>query len=78
MAITSNTYNIPTKQELSIQISLSGLSFCILQRDTKTISFLKDYSFDKKLNHHEVLDKLKHLFNTESFLQSTFEEVNVI
>lgn len=78
MVITSNTYNIPTKQELSIQISLSGLSFCILQRDTKTISILRDYNFDKKLNHHDVLDKLKHLFNTESFLQSNFSSVQVI
>ena len=78
MVITSNTYNIPTKQELSIQISLSGLSFCILHRDTKTITFLKDFNFDKKLNHHEVLDKLKHLFNTESFLKSTFDDVNII
>ncbi|WP_100615720.1 DUF3822 family protein [Confluentibacter citreus] len=78
MVITSNTYNIPTKQELSIQISLSGLSFCILQRDTKTITFLRDYNFDKKLNHHDVLDKLKHLFNTESFLQSNFNNVHVI
>jgi len=78
MAITNNTYNLPTKQELSIQISLSGLSFCILQKDTKTITFLRDYNFDKKLNHHEVLDKLKHLFNTESFLKSTFDEVNII
>jgi len=78
MAITSNTYNIPAKQELSIQISLSGLSFCILQRDTKTISFLKDYEFERKLNHHEVLDKIKHLYNTESFLQSHFSNVQVI
>lgn len=78
MAITSNTYNIPTKQELSIQISLSGLSFCILQRDTKTITFLKDYNFDRKLNPHEVLDKVKHFFNTESFLQSSFTNVHVI
>src|SRR5690606_15802439 len=78
MVITSNTYNIPTKQELSIQISLSGLSFCILQKDTKTISFLRDYNFDRKLNHHDVLDKLKHLFNTEPFLQSKFDTVNVI
>lgn len=78
MAITSNIYNLPTKQELSIQISLSGLSFCILQRDTKTISFLKDCNFGKKLNPHEVLDELKHLYNTESFLQATFSNVQVI
>ena len=78
MAITSNSYNIPSKQALSIQISLSGLSFCILQRDLKIISILRNYTFEKKLNHHEVLDKLKQLFNTESFLQSHFDSVHVI
>ncbi|WP_111307185.1 DUF3822 family protein [Confluentibacter sediminis] len=78
MAITSNSYNIPSKQALSIQISLSGLSFCILQRDLKTISVLRNYTFEKKLNHHEVLDKLKQLFNTESFLLSHFDSVHVI
>lgn len=78
MAISNNIYNIPTKQELSIQISLSGLSFCILQRDTKTISFLEDYEFEKKLNPHEVLDKIKHIYNTESFLKSNFSNVQVI
>lgn len=78
MAITSNTTHIPTKQELSIQISLSGLSFCILQRDTKTITFLKDYDFERKLNPHELLDKVKHLFSTEPFLKSNFANVQVL
>ena len=78
MAITSNTDKQQNKQELSIQISLSGLSFCTLQRDSKTITSLKEYVFEKKLNPHEVLDKLKHLFNSEKTLQSNFNNVVVI
>jgi len=78
MAITSNTDKQQNKQELSIQISLSGLSFCTLQRDSKTITSLKEYVFEKKLNPHEVLDKLKHLFNSEKILQSNFNNVVVI
>lgn len=78
MAITNNRDTKISNQELSIQISLSGLSFCILQRDSKTISFLKSYWFDKKLNPFEVLDKLKHLFNSIKELQTTFSNVTVI
>ncbi|MBU3823099.1 DUF3822 family protein [Flavobacteriaceae bacterium XHP0103] len=78
MAITSNKDNKILNKELSIQISLSGLSFCILQRDSKTITFLKTYWFEKKLNPFEVLDKLKHVFNSENELQSTFSNVIVI
>jgi hypothetical protein len=78
MAKTNNITNKLTNLELSIQISLNGLSFCILQKDTNTISTLKHFNFEKKLNPFEVLDKLKHLFNTEIALQKTFVAVNVI
>lgn len=76
--IKSNTVNKLTNIELSIQLSLSGLSFCILQKDTKTISYLKEVYFDKKLNPLEVLDKLKHEFNTETALQDGFSNVFLI
>lgn len=78
MALTNNDTKKPTNLELSIQISLSGLSFCILQRETHTISALKHFNFEKKLNPLEVLDQLTHLFNTEDALQYTYSKVNVI
>ncbi|WP_339916691.1 DUF3822 family protein [Yeosuana marina] len=78
MAITSNISKNILNQELSIQVSLSGLSFCILQRDTNTITYIKHIVFDKKLNPFEVLDQLKHQFNTENELQNTFKNVQVI
>ncbi len=78
MAQTNKQSNLLTNIELSIQISLSGLSFCVLQRGTKTISSLKHINFKKKLNPFEVLDQLKHLFNTEEDLQTTFNSVNII
>lgn len=78
MAQTTNIKNITTNQELSIQVSLSGLSFCILQRDSNTIVQIKHVTFDKKLNPFEVLDQIKHLFNTEKNLQNTFKKVQVI
>lgn len=74
----NKSYNQLTNLELSIQISLSGLSFCTLQRDTKTITTLKHLNFDKKLNPLEVLDKLAHTFNTEPALQTQFTKVNIV
>ncbi|GAA4231366.1 DUF3822 family protein [Postechiella marina] len=64
--------------ELSIQISLSGLSFCILQKETNTISYLNHFSFNKKLNPFALLDQLKQLFNTEEALQKQFDAVYII
>ncbi len=78
MTQTSKNYNKLTNLELSIQISLSGLSFCILDNETKTITALNHIDFEKKLNPFEVLDKLIHLFNTETDLQAPFNKVNVI
>ena len=78
MAQAINNTNKLTNIELSIQLSLSGLSFCIFQRNTNTIVALKDYNFDKKLNPIELLDRLKHLFNSESVLKHSFESVVII
>ncbi|MEC3908182.1 DUF3822 family protein [Tamlana sp. 2201CG12-4] len=74
----NNTTNKLTNQELSIQISLSGLSFCILNRQSNSIVYLKESYFDKKCNPLEVLDYLKHLFNTEDVLNSHFDKVFII
>lgn len=78
MAQTNKTSNKLTNLELSIQISLSGLSFCILQRDTNTISCLKEISFQKKLNPLEVLDHLKQLFNTENITKNSYSAITII
>lgn len=81
MAITNNNTAIISKLtnlELSIQISLSGLSFCILHRDNNSISTLKELRFKKQLNPLKVLQELKTCFETEHMLQNKFQAVNVI
>ena len=78
MAQTNNSSNKLKNLELSIQISLSGLSFCILQRDSNTIIKLEDSRFEKKRNPLEVLDYLKNLFNTEVVLDNNFQKVSII
>lgn len=78
MVIANNTQNNPNNIDLSIQISLNGLSFCILNRDTKTITYLKHFESDKKLSPFDALDFLKHLFNTEEELKNRFNKVHVV
>ena len=70
-----NQHNI---KDLSIQISLSGLSFCILNRSSTTIEFLKHKGFDKKVNPFELLEHLKACLTTNSELNQSFASVHVI
>ncbi len=78
MATTNKETNKLTVLDMSIQLGLSGLSFCILQRDTNTITALKEINFGKTLSPFEVLDYLKNVFNTEQALKQTFNTVTVI
>jgi len=76
--LTNNNIDQDQYHILSIQVSLSGLSFCVLNSNTNTFSFYKHITFEKKLNPGNVLDKLVHYFNTEKDLQQTFNSVKVI
>ncbi|NMH89499.1 DUF3822 family protein [Flavivirga algicola] len=78
MALPNKNPDKLTNLELSIQISLSGLSFSILQKDTHTISALKHIDFNKKLTPLELLDHTKNIFNSETVLQEAFSNVFVI
>jgi len=74
----NNKINQNVNNTLSIQVSLSGLSFCILNTDTNTITFFKHIKFEKKLTPPDTLDKLIHCFNTEEALQQNFKFVKII
>ena len=78
MAITNNSSNKLTHLDLSIQLSLSGLSFCILNTDSNTITLVKELRFEKQLNPLEVLDELKSIFVTETILNNDFSNVTII
>lgn len=78
MAITNNNSKELTNIELSIQLSLSGLSFCILNRKLNTIIHLNEFQFEKKLNPLELLDRLKGLFDSENMLSYNFSNVTVV
>ncbi|WP_231928667.1 DUF3822 family protein [Formosa sp. Hel1_31_208] len=63
---------------LSIQIQLSGLSFCILNRSKHTIEFLKHIRLEKKATPYELLNKLTAFITSQSELNETFDSVTCI
>ena len=65
-------------KDLSIQISLSGLSFCILNRTLNTIEFLQNKDFDKKVNPFEALEYLKQFLTVHSEFNQSFASVLAI
>lgn len=67
-----------TNQKLSIQISLSGLSFCILNTHTNKIFAFEQIEFKKQLNPFELLERLLHYFEIRDYLNTTFDDVLII
>ncbi len=65
-------------KELSIQINLNGLSFCILNRETNTIEFLKTITFENKLTPFEVLNRLKDELSSNTVYSEDFGAIMVI
>jgi len=74
----NNKINTILYNVLSIQVSLSGLSFCILNTDSNSILFFKQLKFEKKGTPQDTLDKLINCFNTEEELQQDFISVKII
>ncbi|WP_299521292.1 DUF3822 family protein [Winogradskyella sp.] len=65
-------------KELSIQVNLNGLSFCILNRSSNTIEFLNTIEFVNKLTPFDVLNRLKTELSANSRFFEKFDAVNVI
>ena len=64
-----------TIKDLSIQIRLSGLSFCILNRSTNTIERLQHIQLEKKATPFELLNQLKTIIETNSDFSQAFDSV---
>ncbi len=65
-------------KELSIQVNLNGLSFCILNRSSNSITFLKSDTFDKKLTPFDVLNRLKTELSSNTVFSDEFKTVQII
>ncbi len=65
-------------KELSIQIHLNGLSFCILNRTSNTIEFLNTIEFKQKLTPFDALNRLKDELSANTVFSEEFDAVLVI
>ena len=78
MVATSNHTTNTISKALSIQINLSGLSFCVLNCDTNTILHLETVNFGHTKNPETLLDAVKTIFNTNSALDDSFKNITVV
>ena len=65
-------------KKLSIQISLNGLSFCVLDSVENTIVKQESVSFNEQLNPFQVLKELKDLIEQNNLQTIDFSEVTII
>lgn len=63
---------------MSIQVSLNGLSFCILNSDDSSYTFVDSVDFGKKINPETLLEHLKASFKENEELNASFQSVSVI
>jgi len=70
--------NLLSNTILSVQASLNGLSFCILDTIENNILFLKELHFDEQKNPLEIEKLLVAEFETTTLLQQEFKQVNLI
>jgi len=74
----SNILTTNNNKALSIQINLSGLSFCILNQDERKIELLQDIPFGKKHTPFEVLEQLKSALDDNDSFNANFNAVTII
>jgi hypothetical protein len=63
---------------LSIQIRLSGLSFCILNRSSNTVEWINHVHLDKKATPFELLNELKTVIESHAHFEQTFDTVTCV
>ncbi len=78
MGLTNKTKHNLTNQDLSIQISLNGLSFCILNNVSNTITYLKHFEYEKRFSPFQILEKLEQIFDSEEVLKMDFMNIKAI
>lgn len=70
--------NHDTFHKLSIQVGLNGLSFCVFDPVTNSISLSRRIGFGKELSPYEVQKELREQFQVEGIPDRAFSEVTVI
>lgn len=74
----TNRINILSHKVLSVQVSLNGLSFCILDTIENNILLLSEVVFDTQKNPIELEHRIQQKFESIPQLQDEFKKVNII
>ena len=76
---SSSTDNVIEQfNKLSIQVSLNGLSFCVLDTIDNSILISENIVFEKERSPHDLLKALKVLFEKNDISKQKFSEIIVI
>jgi len=77
--ITNNIdFNKSKDNHLSIQLSLDGFSFCIIDKNTNQVSLLQYIPFENGSSTPEKhLKNVEHIFRTEELLHKKYDSVNI-
>lgn len=65
-------------KELSIQVNLNGLSFCILNRSNSIVEYINTIAFEDKLNPFDTLHKLKEELASNTIFSDEFSAITIL
>ena len=75
---TTNNIITNTNIRLSVQITLTGLSFLVTHAQTKETTYFTEKKFDTPRTPEELLIELEAIFSTDKALQQNFDDVNLV
>ena len=78
MTLQNNNINQQNSFRLSVQLTLSGLSFLVTNTVTKEIDFFSEKTFEQTVSPGELLLELKSVLNDNSIFNIKFSEINII
>lgn len=76
--VSNNKIDTYSKYRMSVQVSLNGLSFLILDQETSLVYFNQEIDFSKTHNPEEVLNEIEQAYKKHPELQTPLKEVTVI
>ena len=78
MTLQNNNINQQNSFRLSVQLTLSGLSFLVTNTVTKEIDFFSEKTFEQTVSPGELLLELNSVLNDNSIFNINFSEINII
>ncbi len=73
-----NNDTINTNKSLSVQISLTGLSFLATSSDNREVLFFSEEKFDNTTTPEEILTVIDSVINSNEGLQHSFNQVTLL